>query len=60
MLAARTVLKHNTGISAAAETADLSYSSYRCNGEGLVQDAIIHQLVVDVACCLANALQRET
>lgn len=60
MLAARTVLKHNTGISAAAETADLSYSSYRGIGEGLVQDAVSHQLLVDVLRCLANALQGET
>lgn len=34
-----------------------SYISYRCNGESLVQDAIVHQPLVDVTRCLADALQ---
>ena len=33
------------------------FPSYRCDGEGLVQDAVVDQLLVDVACCLAHALR---
>lgn len=35
----------------------MQISTHWCNGESLVQDAVIHQLLVDVTCRLADALQ---
>lgn len=53
-------VKLNTALLQLKSAADLCYSSYRRDGERLVQDAVVHQLLVDVTGRLANALQTET